>query len=80
MVIEFDAVHMIFQQMVSVSVLQVAKLDKSCSCDESRLPARSMSSGWEGSAVLHNGSIIQIGCLQFAFHIGDLDYNGTDNQ
>lgn len=29
--------------------------------------------GWEGSACLHHGSMIRLGCLQFSFHMTDLE-------
>lgn len=34
-------------------------------------------SGWEGTAILYQGSFIKIGCLSFLFTITDYD-NGSE--
>lgn len=39
-----------------------------CKCDDKLLQVYHRN-GWEGSAILHHGSLIQIGCLQFVFSI-----------
>lgn len=40
-----------------------------CNCDSRGHLKEASSSGWEGSAILHQGSLITIGCLHFVFSI-----------
>jgi PHD finger protein 12 len=42
---------------------------KECNCKVKYTPLLSNGGGWEGSAVLHHGSHIKMGCLQFVFSI-----------
>ncbi|XP_054650655.1 PHD finger protein 12 isoform X2 [Dunckerocampus dactyliophorus] len=45
-------------------------LDKLCSCKASSSSLiGSSGAGWEGTAMLHHGSYIKLGCLQFVFSI-----------
>jgi hypothetical protein len=40
--------------------------DRLCQCHQTCSAERT---GWEGSAVLHHGSVIQIGCCRFVFSV-----------
>ena len=43
-----------------------------CSCKTNSLSLMGGSgAGWEGTAILHHGSYIRVGCLQFVFSIVD---------
>ena len=42
---------------------------KQCNCKAKYSNILNCEGGWEGSAVLHHGSHIKIGCLQFVFSI-----------
>ena len=46
---------------------------KACNCtvSNSSLIGGSGGAGWEGTALLHHGSAVKVGCLQFVFSIVD---------
>ena len=46
-----------------------------CQCDQL---ITSEKNGWEGSALLNHGSVIQIGCVRFVFAIADFARDHTD--
>jgi len=48
----------------------VQKISKSCNCTTSSSNLiGSSGAGWEGTALLHHGSYIKLGCQQFVFSI-----------
>lgn len=53
----------------------------SCKC-----PGKSLKDcGWEGTALLYHGTLLEFGCLSFVFTITDYDctaeeFDETDNQ
>ncbi|XP_033123294.1 PHD finger protein 12-like isoform X2 [Anneissia japonica] len=52
--------------------LNASHFDKACNCKTSSSTFIGGSgAGWEGTAVLHHGSLIRIGCLQFIFSVTD---------
>ena len=47
-------------------------MGRACGCKASSLSlVGGGGAGWEGTAVLHHGSYIRVGCLQFVFSIVD---------
>lgn len=47
-----------------------------CQCDRRRPEEPPSACGWEGSAILNHGSLINFGCLEFTFSVTDfgVDY------
>ncbi|XP_076452960.1 PHD finger protein 12-like [Babylonia areolata] len=52
---------------------------RQCGCKTNSLSLMGSSgAGWEGTAILHHGSFIQVGCLQFVFSIVDHQSASSD--
>jgi hypothetical protein len=53
-------------------LLNLFQIKKPCNCKGSSSSLIGGSgAGWEGTALLHHGSYIKVGCLQFVFSIVD---------
>ncbi|XP_054710303.1 PHD finger protein 12-like [Uloborus diversus] len=51
------------------------KQGRPCGCiTGSSKPSEEISNGWEGTAILHHGSYIKCGCLQFVFSITEYGF------
>ena len=46
-----------------------ARIERRCGCGRSLPMAGQTTNGWEGSAVLYHGSVIQIGCFTLVFSL-----------
>lgn len=47
------------------------KSDGVCSCGLDGGDSQTLVAGWEGTALLNHGSLLQFGCIMFVFSITD---------